>query len=225
MLEQNGTSTSRLVINIIVLVVVICSVFLLGIYLGETNKISLFNKSYLTAERQKSYDSALKYARDKLISANIIANSITSIKSATVKSVSGQNIVVEFNASEVDLFKDGKMTRTVQIPSTVVIEQRINKTSDEIKKIMDEYDKKMKTIIADQKVGKDLSKEIKDLKGPEFYTVKKLQPKDLKIGDVLSVQSEKDIYTSQTFEANAVKLINRIDTKLTPASRLQIDTK
>ncbi len=210
---MNQKNISKKHLRIIKLVAIICISFLFGAYLGGTNKVSFFNKSYLAAERQKSYDAALKYARDRLIAQNLMSQSVTSINSATVKSVSGQTVVVGFKASEIDLFKDGKITRTIQIPSSVTIEHRINKTPEEVKSITDAYNKKMKAILVNKKLGRDVRKEIQNLKAPELYTIKQIQVKDLKAGDVISVQSLKDIYSNKTVEASVVRLINHIVAK------------
>jgi len=154
---------------------------------------------------QQGLDEAMNTVEKRLETIGIIPQTITYIGNATVKSINGQNIVVEFDAAAIDLLKEGKMTKTILVPDSVSIEQRIQKPQEELEKLYVDF----------QKQADEIQKKISEGQAVENiepllpYTVKTLQLSDLKVGEVISIESKTDVRQTDTIEAVSIQLISQ----------------
>jgi len=217
-ISKTPSVTSCLLIKILILIIG----FLGGLYLGETGKLSLFTGPSVSligqsgtqktvvknGSYEEGYQVALDFARNKLqnrgCSPILGPDGLHFLYNAKVKSISGSDIVVEFDASQLDIFQEGLITKTVKVPDPFFINQRIPKPSDELKKEYDEYQKKM----AEIQKNPEIAKTQMPLTPPMPFTIKELNVKDLKEGDILDIQTKDDIAKTDTFEPSSIVLIN-----------------
>ncbi len=207
---------------IIVAIVVALLAFTGGLYFGETNVFSFFNNNNVSqvvnvkhvdkkvdekvkkGSYEDGYNAGLALARKKLgVPEDRVVQQLSNV---VVKSISGNDIVVEFNASVLDIFADGKVTRTVKLSDESSIERHESKSMDEVKKEYEEFEKKMKALQKRSENGEGVDDEMHEFAFPTSYTVKKMKIGELKVGDVVTVASEADISKSDVFEAKTVVL-------------------
>lgn len=146
------------------------------------------------ASYEEGYQAAVDFARDRFVAEGLVEGKgeINHLE-AKVKSVSGQNIVVEFKASVLDLLQEGMSTKTVTV-SDDVIELRTLKPEEQREKEYEEYEKAM-------------NEGLTGLEEPLDYTVQYIKVADLKEGDKLDIITDADIRTTDSFEAKAVELL------------------
>ena len=201
------------VMMVIVAVVVALVAFTGALYLGETGTFSLFapsdSKSAVVKEGpyKDGYDAGLEFAKDKMRQRGFLplATEVTYLYGATVKSVSGNNITVEFDASFLDFFNEGIVTKTVTVPDAVKIIQNVPKPQDEQQKAYDEFNKEMQ--LYQKKIESGISVDSSKLPTyPVTFTVKEVSIGELKEGDSLNINADKDISKVDTFEAISVEM-------------------
>jgi len=154
---------------------------------------------------QQGYSEAMNDAEEALMDNGIARQEALSLSNATVKSATDQQIVVEFNASEIDILKEGLITKTITVPSGLMVEKYADRPMEEFQKEAEEFQKKFNEL---QNKGADFE-EMQKLTMPTPYTIEKLNPGDLKPGDKISVQSKTDIRDSNSFEAVLIRLISQ----------------
>jgi len=223
-ISNNSTRSTKLAVAIIISLIL---GFLGGLYFGETGRLSLFtgpsvsligqSGTQKTVVKKGSYEEgyqvALDFARKKLQGRGGLLSmpgGIQYLNNAKVKSISGSDIVVEFDASKLDIFQEGMVTKTVKIPDTVTITQQIPKSADELKKENDEYQKKLSELQKSSETNKTQGALTPPLSIIPLtpYTTKEIKISDLKEGDVLRIQTTTDISKTDTLEASSVILVN-----------------
>ena len=98
--------------------------------LSQGGKIgdSVLGKKVKKGSYEEGYQAALEFARKRLAEEDLFITEVELNRlRATVKSVSGNNVVVEFEASVLDVFREGMATKTVMVSGENVIEKRIQK--------------------------------------------------------------------------------------------------
>ncbi len=223
-IEKEGLESSQDVVNklasssvvsvsvmVTVAIVVGLLAFTGALYLGETGAFSLFTdeqveqvsatkKAPKKGSYEDGYQSGLDFARKKLEARGLIPSLSDStfqrIFNAEVKSVSGSDVVVEFDATQFDVFGEGMITKTVMIPNKVDIVQNVPKSSEAILSEYENYNKKAQNL----GVGDGF------IAPPSLYTIKKLKLSDLEVGDRLNIVSVTDISQASSFEASSVEL-------------------
>ena len=158
---------------------------------------------------EDGYQAALDFARKKLDEKGMPVLSFKDGRSmlfnVAVKSVSGNSVTVEFDASRLDVLSEGTATKTIIIPDTVKIEKHtpkdpveIQKDSDKFKKSFEEFQKTAKT-----------EEEMKNApEKPMTYTVENVNISNLKVGDILNVSYEADATNPDKLNAVYVELLN-----------------
>jgi hypothetical protein len=217
--NPNGNHSAKYVLILLVLIIISLAA---GFYLGKTGSwvsknpyvVSNFSKN---AEAKKGsydegYQAALDFARKKLEEKGLFSGSrqIFGLPSATIKSINGYNIIVEFDASVLDLFGEGKVTKTVIVSDPTVIQQNIPKSIQDYQKEEDSFLKQMDEINAKIKAGEPVDKTV-IVQSPTPYTIKKIGLNDLKIGDVITVAGKYDSANPDTFKTNAQFDITKSD--------------
>jgi len=223
--EENGScdcKTTVCPVLIIVAIVVALLAFTGGLYLGESNTFSFFSDGSISqvvnvkhvnkkvddkvkkGSYEDGYNAGLDLARKKLgVPEDRV---VQQLSNAVVKSINGNDIVVEFNASILDVFADGKATKNVKLSDGTSVEKHEKKNMDVIEKEYEEFNKKMKVLQKRSENGEDVNDEMSELVFPTSYTVKKMEISELRVGDVVTVVSEADISKSDTFEAKSIVL-------------------
>ena len=221
-ISKNSPQSIKLAVAIIISLII---GFLGGLYFGETGRLSLFTGPSVSLTGQagaqktevkkgsyeEGYQAALDFARKKLqgrgglMSMPVVVQYLNQVK---VKSISGSDIVVEFDASQLDIFKEGLVTKTVKIPDTVTITQQIPKSADEQKKEFEEYQKKIAELQKKPVTGATSGISVLPIMPPTLFTIKEIKISDLKEGDILNIRTNTDISKTDTFEASSVTLIN-----------------
>ena len=221
-ISNNSTRSTKLAVAIIISLIL---GFLGGLYFGETGRLSLFtgpsvsligqSGTQKTVVKKGSYEEgyqvALDFARKKLQGRGGLLSmpgGIQYLNNAKVKSISGSDIVVEFDASKLDIFQEGMVTKTVKIPETVTITQQIPKTADEMNKEREEYQKKIAELQKKSVTGATSEISVPPIMPPTPFTIKEIKISDLKEGDILNIRSNTDISKTDAFEASSVTLVN-----------------
>jgi len=200
-----------ILISIVLLVIGLGAGFYLGGIMSSSFTFQPGQNPEKSAVKKGSYEdgyqSALDFARKKIQEKGMFfaASQGLGIQSATVKSVSDNSIVVEFDASLLDFFAEGKLTKTVTVPDTVAVQQNIPKPMEDYQKEEDAFRQKIEDM--NKKIAAGETANYENIQPPTPYTIKKLEVKDLKAGDVISVTSAADISKSDTIEATGVTLV------------------
>lgn len=215
--------------NTILIIIIAVIALMGGMYFGETSGLYLFSQrpaaktcpvcpaktngvtcpTCPTCPTAKETKTVSSNCSEKLIELGLMSKTVNTLPNATVKSINGSSLTVEINASDVDILKTGVLTKTVKIPSGVVIEEHTPKSPEETKKLTAKFETEAKALMARSEKGEDVSKEIASLTQPILYDVKNLKPSDLKAGDVISVTSDSDMRKANTFDAKSVILLSR----------------
>ena len=120
--------------HLVTTVILVIITFLAGLYMGETGILTFFTRLGVTepaaevvekATYEQGYQEALDFARSKLYEKGEFE--LTSSLTATVKSASGQNVVIEFDADMLDVFAEGMATKTVVVGSETQLYERVPK--------------------------------------------------------------------------------------------------
>ena len=155
---------------------------------------------------EEGYQAGLVFAKKKLAEQNPLTDRpVNEIQGATVKSITGQNITVEFKASMLDFFKDGLAAKTISVSDKTLFERHIPKDSgaysEELRQYSKTFDNYQKT------VGKTLQAPSADEPTPPLpYTFEKISLADLKPGETVSVRTSDDLRTADSVVADAVFL-------------------
>ena len=189
--------------------------FSLGLYLAGIGAFSPFGTTVVTEKTngviqtvvqkgsyEKGYNEALDFARQKLVDEGIIDETVDRLY-ATVKSINGQNIIVEFGASDLDLLQEGMATRTITVAGDTVIEQHIIKPEGQFQKEYDEYEK-VRQEYEDHYAQNPDDPGMQEPDEPLEYTIKILQLSDLKAGYRINILTEMNIRTNDAFEATNI---------------------
>ncbi|MBN2095787.1 hypothetical protein JW752_00095 [Candidatus Peregrinibacteria bacterium] len=133
---------------------------------------------------EQGYQEALDFARQKLAEEGAFEppRNLT----AVVKTASGQNVVVEFNASLLDPFAEGMATKTIVVSGETKLFERVEKDEEQYKKEYAEYEKAMQayeTALAGAKTEEGLE----EPREPQEYEEKVLAVSDLLPGDRVRV--------------------------------------
>ncbi|MBU1017807.1 hypothetical protein KKA33_02140 [Patescibacteria group bacterium] len=221
--------------TLFILLIVFLS-FLFGLYLAGSGTFSPFGTTVVmektngvtqTIVKKDSYETgyneALDFARQKLADKGEFEpiGSVT----ATVKSTSGQNIVIEFDASLLDPFVEGMATKTIVVGDDTQLYERVAKDEAQLEKEYADYEKAMQAFETALKVNP----EKEDLDGPQEpqeYTVKTLAVGDFMAGDrvriradLITPEGDKEVegeemmmispFASDTVQATEVRLYSR----------------
>lgn len=171
---------------------------------------------------EEGYQAALDFAKKRMAEEGVIegygeegeAVPLNFLR-ATVKSISGQNVTIEFKASELDIFLEGMATKTVVVSGTI-IEHRTDKPEEQIAKEYEIFEKAYQELEARFAENPEAEVEFEELQEPLTYTVVNLSAGDLMAGDVLTIRTDSDIRTTDSFEASFVRLVSRLVEDLTP---------
>jgi hypothetical protein len=162
---------------------------------------------------EDGYQAALDFARKKLSDKGMFGLGKNTIPNATVKSVNGNQIIVEFDASRLDIFSEGMATKTIIIPDTVKIEKHTPKDPAEVQKAFDEFKKKYDEFLNTAKTGGEMNNPPDK---PMPYTVENVALADIKAGDIISVTYEVDASKPDTLNALSVVLNTAPSETVTP---------
>lgn len=185
-------------------------VFLGGLYLGETGMLKLFTQletiKPVAEEKgtyEQGYQEALDFARQKLMERGEFMT--PGSLAATIKSVSGQNVTIEFETSVLDIFADGMATKTVIVGDDTVIEQHIPRLEEEFEKEYLAFEKAREEYEVRYVANPD-DPNLQEPQEPQEYTVKTLTVSDLQAGDRIFVRAEEGAFVNDTFEATYIRL-------------------
>ncbi len=174
--------------------------FLLGLYLAGTGAFSPFGITVITEKingvtqtvvkkgsYEIGYNEALDFARQKLSERGEFEppRSLT----ATVKSASGQNVVVEFRADILDPFAEGMATRTIVVGDETQLYERVGKDEEQFKKEYEEFEKAREEFEAAYAANPD-AEGLQEPQEPQEYEVKTLAVSDLQPGDRVRVRAK-----------------------------------
>jgi hypothetical protein len=204
------------VIKLVVLLILVIS-FVAGFYMGQTNNFAPLSGSIGSPSFQQKdaydagYNKALSFARQKVEDMGIVRSGLSEsginfISNSAIKSVRGNQITAEFSASQIDIFGEGNVTKTITIPESVQIEKRTYKSQEEIQKILDDYMKKEEEYRMAVASGK---KPKNPPTAPSAYTFENVAISDLKPGDTLNVTYQADESNPNIFNAVLVELVNK----------------
>ncbi len=132
---------------------------------------------------------------------------ITSV-SGTVKSISGNVLTIEAS-QPFDPFGDEPAIREITVTGNTSIVRREIKDSSEFQQEMSDFQKQLQKIISAQGVpaGTSTVAAPVDTQAPLPYNEIAISVSDLKIGSIISAESDKDIRTASAFEAVKISLI------------------
>ncbi len=136
---------------------------------------------------EQGYEEALDFARRKLMEEGEFEprNSLT----ATVKSVSGQNIVVEFDATLLDPFAEGMVTKTIAVGGDTQLYERLPKDEEEFKKEYEAFEKAIQDYETAFKANPE-GEGLEEPEEPQEYTVKTLTASDFMAGDRVRIRAD-----------------------------------
>lgn len=181
--------------------------FLGGWYM---NKIEAAPDAVPRGTYDDGYQAGLGFAKKKLEAIGLVRPAAMPVNSlqATVKAVDGQNVTVEYQASDLDLLAEGMVTKVLTLAVGGVIEEHLPKSAEAMEKEMSYYDKAFKDYMTS--MTKDPASAGEPPKGPESFTVQALTVADLKMGDWLDIQSEADVRSGGTLAARKIVVVSRV---------------
>jgi hypothetical protein len=190
-----------------ILIIFIIISFFLGRYSYYLESNSL--PADLMLQPGKTYQQGVNEVKNvvekRLEEAGIIPQSVVHINNATIKSINGQNLVVEFDAATIDFLQEGKVIKTVVASDGTTVEQRIPKSQEEIDKLISDFQKKSQEVQKNTKNGQ----EAEIVQPPLPYIVKNLKLSDLKVGNIISIESKTDVRKTDTIEAVSIQLLSQ----------------
>jgi len=170
---------------------------------------------------EQGYQEALDFARQKLMEGGEFepVNSVI----ATVKSINGQNIVVEFDATLLDPFADGMATKTIVAGGDTQLYERTVKDEAQFEKEYEAFEKAVDAYRTALEANPD-AEDLEAPKEPQEYTMKMLVASDFMEGDRVQVLADLIVpdkvaegeeavmispFVSDTVEATEVRLYPR----------------
>ena len=209
----SGMPRAAKLLSLLILIIT----FVVGFYMGQADNFEPLGGSIGSPLAQQKdayntgYQKALEFARKKIEnnSQSLVYPSRSAgnfISSAKVVSVSGNKIIVQFDASQIDIFGEGLTTQTVVIPENVKIEKRTYKSQEEIQKILDDYRQKEDDYRKALDEGKN---PVYIPKTPVTYTSEIVAISDLKSDDLLNVFYEIDSSDPNVFLANSAEMLSK----------------
>ena len=212
--ESQGSLVPQIVLTLILSAIL----FAAGLYFAGAGLFSPFAKESAVTQGEsvldtgiikkgsydEGYQAGLDFAKRQLAKEGFLEGyendgitlPLNSIQ-AKIKSIDGDRVVIEFDASLLDIFQEGSVTKVMVVPEEVSIEKQVSKTDEEMKKEYEEFKK------TNSKPNDNSASDIPD--EPLEYTVVKLKLSDLKEGDVLRIRTKDDIRTKDPFEAESVQ--------------------
>lgn len=190
--------------HIITSVLLVVIVFVSGLFFAGTGLFSPFSDEGAIVQKEckecpvvptlevggkqgsyeEGYQAALGFARQRLYDEGVVKDEGKVYDlSATIKSISGQEITVEFEASDLDIFQKGMATKIAIIADDTIVEKYVRKSAEQIKK------------------------EEKETEKPEEYDVQIIKVGDLKVGDNVRIRSDVDIRADDSFEVRSMELL------------------
>jgi hypothetical protein len=207
---------ARYILSVLVLVIVS---FFAGIYLNKAGSCTPSDNQSIVMQASQSpqkieikkgsyddgYQSALDFAKKKLEEQGLFKFNKNNLTNLVLKSVSGRAVTVQLDASQIDIFSEGLITKAITIPEDVKIEKHTLKSEAEIQKDFDEYK------IQDAKLRKDFNSgaKIKDFpEPPATYIIENIKISDLQAGDMLNIVYVADATNPDILKATSVQLVN-----------------
>ena len=194
--KHKGHFARHLVTTVFLVVIT----FLAGLYLAGTGTFSPFgtivvmektNGVTQTIVKKGSYETgyneALDFARQKLAEKGEFE--LPTNLTVVVKSASGQNVVVEFDASLLDPFAEGMATRTIVVGGETNLYERVQKDEEQFKKEYAEYEKAMK-VYETALAGAKSEEGLEEPNEPREYEEKVLVVSDLLPGDRVRIRAK-----------------------------------
>jgi hypothetical protein len=130
--------------------------------------------------------------------------SVNQLQKAVIKSIDGQKLSVEFDASALDFLKYGMVTKIAILTDKTTFERHSQKPLKQFAREMDQFG-------IDNQAYQELAAQATDRstlpKHPIFplpFFSENITMADLKPGDTVTVQTSSDIRTSDSFEAESV---------------------
>ena len=214
--------------HLVTTVILVIITFLAGLYLAGTGVFSPFGqvsiapgaeqpakKAVKKGSYEQGYQEALDFARSKLYEKGKFK--LPSSLTATVKSASGQNVVIEFDADRLDPFAEGMATKTVVVGSETQLYERVPKDEEQLEKEYKEFEKAMKAFEVAYAANPD-AEGLQEPQEPQEYDVKTLAVSDLQPGDRVRVRvkieetEEGEVispFASDFVEATEIRLLSR----------------
>lgn len=208
---------------LILLVLILCVgiAFVLGVFIGRKESVSKNSPSPVATcptsaqpvangkdkGYQEGYQAALKIARQKVASLIPGMNAETHVLSGPIKSLQDKNIVVTLDASQVDIFGEGKLDKTFVVGPDTSIEQRVDKTAEQFNLELKKYNADTETFRKNQgRKDFDLSKNPFP-SFPASFTLNKITLSTLKAGDLVKLITKSDLGSADPFDAVSVLLV------------------
>lgn len=185
-------------------VILVIITFLAGLYFAGTGTFPPFGQEGVESSNflyqggeigdsvkkgsyETGYSEALDFARQKLAERGEFEppRSLT----AVVKSASGQNVVVEFNADLLDPFAEGMVTKTIVVGGETKLYERVEKDEEQFKKEYAEFEKAMQAYEA-ALAGAKTEEGLDEPREPQEYDEKALAVSDLLPGDRVRIRAK-----------------------------------
>jgi len=169
----------------------------------QTDSICIGSEASQLASK-KAYDEgykvAMDFARDRVSKlGHLLFN--PHFLAATIKSIEGNKITVEFASSLLDLFGDGMTERTLIVNEDATIEKIEEKPEEQYAKESLTYDKALKAY--QELAPKAAIGQHRPLM-PSKVIIKKLSINDLKVGDTIDFSIEGSIQEDVPIEASTI---------------------
>lgn len=214
--------------TVVIAILIALISFFAGDFAGETGALGLFGGHSAVAppdnavipsksvkkevpkkgSYEEGYAAGLDFARVRLSEVGLLPSedrAVNNLRSATVISVSGNKVVVEYDSAELDILSEGMIQKTVTVPADVIIEYREPRPEEEVQKEFEEFEKKQQELRAKIEIGEEIPEEDK-IDPPVPYKIVELKPSDLNTGDILRVRSDEDVRSSDSFTAVEVRV-------------------
>lgn len=159
---------------------------------------------------QEGYQAALKLARQKVAGLIPGMEAETHVLSGILKSIQDKNIVVTMDASKIDFFADGKVDKIFAIGPDIFVDQRVEKTVDQLNAEMKKYTADMDTFnkIKNQK-DFDFGKTPFPFP-PESFAINKIAFSNLKVGDLVQLSTKSNLESAEPFDAISIRLVSHV---------------
>jgi len=160
-----------------------------------------------TGSCEENADYTLDIVRRRLIEPPPLAidKPANEIHGATLKSVEGQKIIVEFSASVLDPDKKGLMSRIVTVSEKTILLRQWQKDSETFDAELKAFAEGNKPFFSQGESSIRTAK-LDGLGLPSPYMEGKISLGDLKTGDLVTIHTVSDIRKDKTFAADSIYL-------------------
>jgi hypothetical protein len=155
----------------------------------EANGITNTKTTY-----EEGYSAAIEYAQKRMASTDWISHPLTTLSGA-IKSIDGKNITIEYQAVQENILKEGLAIKSFLLADSTLIERHTPKTQEQIQEAV-------------AKAPSETEGFSLGLLNLDNYNVEKLQLSDLKVGDVVHIETANDIRLSANIDVSAIIINN-----------------